>query len=641
MKQPHAPETTLQASQERFRILVDCVQDYAIFMLDPEGYILTWNAGASRIKGYEEAEIVGEHFSKFYSEVDLKAGKPESELRRARQEGRVTDEGWRIRKDGTRFWGLVVITTMRDDHGEIVGFAKVTRDLTERKAIEEKLRASEEQFRMLVQGVEDYAIYLLDPNGTIVTWNTGAEKLKGYSAHDIIGKNFACFYTSAEVGAGRPQQNLEHARRTGHIRDEGLRVRKDGTTFMADVVLTALHDHKGNLRGFAKVTRDITEQVRSRALEAEKVAAETANKAKDDFLAALSHELRTPLMPALTAATLLAHNAERFPADLLEDVQTIRRNVQLEARLIDDLLDLTRLTRGKLELRFERADAHVLINDALKVAASDIAEKKLKVSSDLGAKKYCIWADSVRIEQVFWNLINNSVKFTPPGGKISVRTRNLPDGRFEFEITDNGIGIEPSLLRALFQPFEQGDRKITRQFGGLGLGLAISKQLVDLHEGKIEVESGGRSFGATFRVTLAVATAEQMDPTVATRSSRSPVKALRILLVEDHDDTRRTLSRLLTHFGHKVSVAETAERARALIDGENFDVLLSDIGLPDGSGYELMTEAKRKQRLKGVALTGFGSEGDVRRGREAGFDFHLTKPVDFHELRSVLDQIGK
>src|SRR5213594_355008 len=334
------------------------------------------------------------------------------------------------------------------------------------------LHQTAEQFHILVDSVEEYAIYLLDATGNVVTWNTGAEKIKGYKADEIIGKNFACFYTAEDVAGEKPQRNLREAAQRGHIRDEGPRVRKDGSTFEAEVILTALRDAKGKIRGYSKVTRDITDQIRSREFEAEKIAAEKASKAKDDFLAALSHELRTPLTPALAAATYLEDNAPKLPPEFVEDVQIIKRNVQLQARLIDDLLDLTRITRGKLQLTLEPVDANALARDATDIAHAAIAAKKLNVSTEFDAERPYILGDSIRLQQVFWNLINNAVKFTSSGGQIVIRTSNDDTGRFNFEITDNGIGIEHERLGSLFTPFEQADASVARQFGGLGLGLA-------------------------------------------------------------------------------------------------------------------------------------------------------------------------
>jgi PAS domain S-box-containing protein len=501
-----------------------------------------------------------------------------------------------------------------------------------------ELHETVEQFHILVDSVEEYAIYLLDPNGNIITWNTGAEKIKGYSTEEIIGKNFASFYTADEVAAGKPQRNLREASRRGYIRDQGLRVRKDGSTFEAEVVITTLRDETGEIRGFSKVTRDITDQIRTREFEAEKIAAQKASKAKDDFLAALSHELRTPLTPALAAATYLQDNAEKLPPEFAEDIEIIKRNVQLQARLIDDLLDLTRIARGKLHLELEDCDAHAIIENALEIAHSGIAAKQLNISTELAAKEYHILADCIRLQQVFWNLINNAVKFTPQGGQITIRTSNDKAGRLHFEITDTGIGIEPQRLASLFQPFEQADPSVTRQFGGLGLGLAISKRLVDLHHGKIEAESRGRSFGATFKVVLDTLPQGAAAIGLNNRFGNKTSKALRLLLVEDHQDTRRTLSRLLTHFGHNVVTADNVEGAINIIGSNNIDAVLCDIGLPDGSGYEVAAHARASGGIKTIALTGFGTEQDVQRSKEAGFDFHLVKPINFQELRTVLEE---
>ncbi|HMH44488.1 MAG TPA: ATP-binding protein [Pyrinomonadaceae bacterium] len=502
------------------------------------------------------------------------------------------------------------------------------------------LQETEEQFHMLVDSVEEYAIYMLDPTGNIVTWNAGAQKIKQYTAEEITGKNFACFYTAEDVAAEKPQRNLREAARKGHIREQGLRVRKDGSTFHAEVVLTALRDGAGKIRGFSKVTRDVTDQIRSRETEAAKIAAEKASKTKDNFLAALSHELRTPLTPALAAANYLAANAAKLPAEFVEDIEIIKRNVRLQARLIDDLLDLTRVTRGKLDLQFEDVDAHILVRDAIDIANSAIAAKKLTFSAHLNAEEHYIRADSIRIQQVFWNLINNAVKFTPSDGKIDIRTSNDDHGRFRFEITDNGIGIEVDRQASLFAPFEQADPSISRQFGGLGLGLAISKHLINLHGGTIEARSRGRSYGSTFTLALDAVTKRTEKSGVDSQTPRKPAKSLRILLIEDHNDTRQTLSRLLTHFGHQISVADNTQSALEIVQSQKFDVVLSDIGLPDGSGYDVISQVKRKQPVKAVAITGFGTDEDVRRGKEAGFDFHLIKPIDVHELRNVLDQVA-
>lgn len=628
-----------QDSDARFRLMVESIRDYAIFMLDVDGNVASWNIGAERLKQYRAEEIIGQHFSKFYPPEDIRNDKPGRELVRAIADGRVEDEGWRIRKDGTRFWALVVITAIFDERGSLTGFGKVTRDLTERRAAEQELRANEEQLRLLIERVEEYAIYLLDPSGRVKTWNSGATKIKQFAATEIIGKHFACFYTDEDVAAGRPQRNLEDAARLGHLRDQGLRVRKDGTTFHADVVITALRDRNGQLRGFSKVTRDMTDQLRIREIEAEKMAAEKANLAKDEFLATLSHELRTPLTPALAAASYIAENIGEVPAKFTDDIHTIRRNVQLEARLIDDLLDLTRISTGKIELHEQRVDAHAVSRDALLIARSDIHRKRLKVATQWDAQEHFIWADPVRIEQVFWNLINNAVKFTGSEGEVSIQTWN-EGGNFHFAITDTGIGIEAGRQETLFKAFEQGERGISRQFGGLGLGLAICKNLVELHGGTVAVNSRGRGFGTTATVILKCFIAGGVTPVEAEPHSTENPAQMRILLVEDHDDTRRVLARLLFHFGYEVTMSASVEEALQAFRTQPFDAILSDIGLPDGTGYDVISEAKRSSDVRGVALTGFGMSEDIRRSKEAGFDFHLTKPVDVSELRTVLRKLG-
>ncbi len=510
----------------------------------------------------------------------------------------------------------------------------------EDRSTKSALRRTAEQFHILIDSVEEYAIYMLDPTGTVVTWNAGAQKIKQYTSEEIIGKNFACFYTAEDVAAEKPQRNLREAARRGHIRDQGPRVRKDGSIFQAEIVLTALRDSSGNIRGYSKVTRDITDQIRIREFETDKIAAEKANNAKDDFLAALSHELRTPLTPVLAAVTYLANNASKLPSEFEQDLKIIKRNVQLQARLIDDLLDLTRITRGKLQLHLAPVDANALVREAIETASSAFAAKKSKVSVELNAKKNQVLGDSIRLQQAFWNLINNAVKFTSPSGQIAIRTYNDDGGHFHFEITDNGIGIERGRLAFLFTPFEQADPSITRQFGGLGLGLAISKHLIDLHNGRIEAESRGRSFGATFRVTLDVLAEGARKTWADSASPRHAAKQLRILLVEDHRDTRHALSRLLTHFGHHILVADNIRSALEIMASQGFDVVLCDIGLPDGTGHEVVVQAKRKGPIKAVAITGFGTDEDIRRSKDAGFDFHLIKPIDIDELQGVLGQVG-
>lgn len=626
-----------EQSEQKFRLLVASVKDYAIFMLDLDGKVMSWNAGAERIKGYSADEVIGSHFSRFYPTEDIIAGKPEWELKEAVANGRVEDEGWRVRKDGSRFWADVVITPLWNEEGELQGFAKVVRDLTERKIAEEKQRASEEQFRLLVASVQEYAIFMLDPTGHVATWNAGAQRIKGYTFEEIVDQSFERFYLPEDRIKGKPARLLEIAKKEGSVHDLGPRMRKDGSVFQAEVVITAIRDEGGTLLGFSKVTHDITEQIRIREMETARIAAEKANAAKDEFLAVLSHELRTPMTPVLAAASYLVENASKLPPELREEVRTIRRNVQLEAQLIDDLLDLTRISRGKIELSPEVVDLHTVLFDVIEICKEDITAKGLEISTAIHAQEHWAWADPVRIRQVFWNIVNNAVKFTPSNGRITIRSANDERGNIRVDIIDTGIGIAPENLGRIFSAFEQGERGVTRRFGGLGLGLAITRSLVEMHHGTISVSSEGKGRGTCFNITLP----HSLHP----KPSKEPqepvklVKSLRILLVDDHEDTRRILSKLLEQRKHRVSTAGSIQSALECLETNQFDVLISDIGLPDGSGHELMRAVKDRQSLKSIALSGFGMPEDLHRSHEAGFDHHLIKPVDFQNLQSVLGRL--
>jgi PAS domain S-box-containing protein len=507
------------------------------------------------------------------------------------------------------------------------------RDVTERNQaglISQRLAA-------IVDSSDD-AIVGKDLNSTVTSWNAGAERIFGYSASEMIGTSIMRLIPADHQE--EEYQILSRIRRGERVDPiETVRVGKDGRLIDVSITVSPIKDSAGNVVGASKVGRDISERKRAEErLREAKISAERANQAKDHFLAVLSHELRTPLAPALAAASYLAEQPE-FPPHLREEVTAIRRNVQFEARLIDDLLDLTRITRGKLQLHPEAVDAHRLVQNALTIVHEDAARKGLNVVTDLSAKEHHVWADPIRIQQVFWNLLNNAVKFTPQGGLITIRTSNNEE-RFTFEITDTGVGIEQEHQARIFNAFEQGEVSTIRQFGGLGLGLTISQTLLKLHAGTISVQSEGRNRGARFTVTLdALHEPIAASPESTTREFAIE-KSVRLLVVDDHADTRRILSRLLGKCGHEVSTADCGQRALKLMETEKFDVLISDIGLPDTSGYELVREAKRRQPVQGIALSGFGMEEDVRRSLEAGFDYHLTKPVELHELRSLLQKIA-
>ena len=371
-----------------------------------------------------------------------------------------------------------------------------------------------------------------------------------------------------------------------------------------------------------------------RAAQNARTEAEHANSAKDQFLAMLSHELRTPLMPVL-ASVLAIENEQALPENIRESLQMIRRNVELEARLIDDLLDLTRISKGKVQLNFEIVDAHKLLRNALEICHAEIEQKRLALHLDLAARKVRLKADPARLQQIFWNLIKNAVKFTPNGGQLSVRTSNNSTDQLCVEIIDTGVGIDREALPKIFDAFEQGG---STQLGGLGLGLAISKALVEIHKGAITAESAGRNKGAKFTLVFPISSQadDQTTPAVSPASTRR--QSMRILLVEDHEDTNRSLTNLLRRRGYHVQSAGNLQSALDLSAKEEFDVLISDLGLPDGSGIDLMQTMHSERPLLGIALTGFGMEDDIRKSRDAGFKHHLVKPIDLNKLDSLIQE---
>jgi hypothetical protein len=378
-----------------------------------------------------------------------------------------------------------------------------------------------------------------------------------------------------------------------------------------------------------------------RALQEALAEAKSANDAKDHFLAVLSHELRTPLTPILVTASLLESDP-RFPEEMLPDLQSIRRNAALETRLIDDLLDVARITNGKLELHRTEVRVNRLLDQTLEMYRAEMHQKELELTTRWNAGSDAVDGDPARLQQVFWNLIKNAVKFTPDSGRIIVETRNDADGRVRIDVGDTGIGIEPSNVTRVFNAFDQGDRSVVRRFGGLGLGLSISRALVELHGGTIEAASEGAGRGTTFTVHLPVARFAEQRP--MRQQPAAPLDAddrkLRILLVEDHEATSRVMTRLLKSFGHDVRAAGSVAAARKAAALEDFDLLISDVGLPDGTGLELMRELRLHRPVRGIALTGYGTEEDLKLTADAGFAEHLTKPIEPGRLKEAIDRLA-
>jgi signal transduction histidine kinase/CheY-like chemotaxis protein len=426
---------------------------------------------------------------------------------------------------------------------------------------------------------------------------------------------------------GTPFQAVEHP-----LKD------KSGVTHFLDINLLRLQGAKETVQGVLYLVEDKTRDV---TLRQELIA---ANAAKDQFLAQLSHELRSPLTPVLAMV-------EEIEADMpdsgpvKEACEVVRRNVELEARLIDDLLDITRISKGKLQLTFEPISIHQILQRAYEICRNEIEAKTLDVNFGFRAVQTYVRGDPARLQQVFWNLIKNSVKFTPENGRISIETLNPVPGKIEVRVTDTGIGIEPETIGKIFNAFEQGQSDITRRYGGLGLGLTISKTLIDAHGGHIRVQSSGKNKGAMFTVDLNTIEGpverdgHREDRPVHRKPDATVANHRRVLLVDDHHDTCLGMKRMLERRGYQITIAHSAEQAVEKVRTEEFDLLISDIGLPDRSGYDLIREVRLNKPLPAIALSGFGTEQDVNQAREAGFAEHLTKPINFERLEKTIQSL--
>ncbi|HEV3010073.1 MAG TPA: PAS domain-containing sensor histidine kinase, partial [Burkholderiales bacterium] len=394
-----------------YQVMVEQTKDYALFILDREGRVMTWNLGAQRLKGYAPEEIIGRHFSTFYTREAVDSGWPQHELKVAESEGRFEDEGWRVRKDGARFWANVVITALRDEGGKLLGFSKITRDVTERKLHEEALRQSEERFRLLIEGVVDYAIFMLDPEGMITSWNAGAERIKGYGRDEILGKHLSRFYLPEDVEAGKPWEELATARRDGRAESEGWRVRKNGERFWARAVVSSLYDDAGHLRGFAKVTQDLTDQRHLHDLE-------KAARHVNEFIATLAHELRNPLAPIRAAVQVMAMAPAGDPAQETMRKTIDRQSAQL-TRIVNDMVDISRITRGAVAIEHAPVDLAEVARRAVETAAPLIEAARHKLDLEL-PHGVVVDGDVQRLTQLVTNLLNNAARYTPEGGAISL-----------------------------------------------------------------------------------------------------------------------------------------------------------------------------------------------------------------------------
>jgi PAS domain S-box-containing protein len=616
----------LRDSKEHFDQLIAAVDDCAIFRLGLDGTVMDWNSGAFRLKGYTAAEIVGENVARFYAAEDLQRGLPELELSTALQTGKFSDEGWRYRKDGSRFWAAVTIKAIHDATGSVVGFLKIIRDLTDRKQVENAARDSEARLRLLIESVQDYAIFLLDPEGHIVSWNSGARRIKQYEEWEIVGAHFSLFYPPEALAIGLPATLLREALREGRAEDEGWRVRKDGTRFWGNVIITALYNDQQELRGFAKITRDLTGQRQIESLR-------ESGKRKDAFLATLAHELRNPLAPILTAVEMLQRRPED-QAMVLKLSGILQTQVGQMTHLIDDLLDMARITSGKIVLQKSIVLLSEIVETAVQTVQPALSERHHEFRCTLPPEPVAMEVDPHRLVQILANLLSNAAKYTPVHGLIQLQASVREGGEVEIVVKDNGNGIPAVLQRSIFELFDQG---VGGSPDGLGIGLTLVKTLTELHGGAISVFSQGEGRGSEFTLKIPLPQRVEAESAGAGQVGLPALDSKRILVADDSRNAADTLAMFLRQEGFDVVVAYDGDEAVAVAKQFAPKLAFLDLGMPKRDGMEAARVIRRA--FPGIilaALSGWGAESDRLRTAEAGFDLHLVKPSSPEELRRVL-----
>ncbi|SEM42256.1 PAS domain S-box-containing protein [Bosea lupini] len=627
---------------ERYRLLVESVTDYAIYMLDPQGTVISWNPGARRFKGYEDHEIIGQPFSRFYTEEDRAAGLPERALGQAAETGRFESEGWRVRKDGTRFWANAVIDAIINPAtGRVLGYAKVTRDLTERRQADEALRRSEEKFRLLVQGVTDYAIYMLDADGIVTNWNAGAQRIKGYAPDEIIGRHFSLFYTPEDREKGEPQRTLQAAIDNGSAEKEGWRIRKNGETFWASVVIDPIRDDAGEVIGFAKVTRDLTEQ---RKVQAELDAAREA----------LFQAQKIEALGQLTGG--VAHDFNNLLTAVLGSLELVRRQIgdERQLNLIDNAIKGASrgisLTQRMLSFaRKQELALQPVAVDVLVAEMGDLLQRSLgpliRIETDFPADLATAAADSNQLEAAVLNLAVNARDAMPEGGVLRVGAKNesvgrghrsgLPDGDYiRLSVADTGSGMDAKTLAQATEPFFT-----TKGVGkGTGLGLSMVHGMAEQLGGRLQLTSHvGR--GTTVEIWLPVAsaiiTAEPVQLPVETKMETAmEPRPLTVLAVDDDALVLMNTTALLEDLGHKVIEASSGREALSVLENNEIDLLITDHAMPQMTGAQLITEVgQRWPNVPVILATGYA---DLPAGAGAGV-LRLNKPFWQADLEKAVN----
>lgn len=756
--------TWLLDSENRFRLMVESIEDYAMFMVDLDGFITSWNRGAERLTGYADIEAIGRHFSMLYPKETLDKDHAIHELMMAQTHGRYEEEGIRVRKNGTYYHAQIIVWRVDNNEGNTVGYAKITRDVTALKQAQQRealLFESENRFRLMVESIDDYAMFMVDLKGFITSWNRGAERLTGYTENEALGQPFSIFYPKNELSDDHTIYELNMARKNGHYEEEGQRVRKDGSVYHAQLIVWPVEDKSGEIVGFAKITRDISvRKMAERALKDseakfrimtdampqmvwsalpdgkqdyinrqwfhftgvgdkndarkewlelvhpddkgvvretwqysissgdnfegqfrlqhrsgnyrwalgralpvrneqgrvtrwmgtltdihEQKRAETAlyesARRKDEYLAMLAHELRNPLAPIRNSTELLRRLCKTEDA-IVGGLEVIDRQVVHMTRLIDDLLDVARISRGKIELRKENFELGELVHHTANDFKADYENKGVDLSIIIPDKAIQIYADRTRIAQAVGNLLHNALKFTEPQGQVCVSLieETLNDKPFGIvTVRDTGIGIEPNLLEQLFEPFVQGNQDLARSKGGLGLGLALIKGFANLHGGNVRASSAGPGCGSEFIFQVPLLTG--INPVRQPAPERVTSIPLNVVLIDDNRDMVETLAALLSLDGHEVKCAYDGESGLQLVKSIKPDLIFCDIGLPGGcDGYAVARSVREDSAISNtfmVALSGYGQEKDKKLALESGFDEHLLKPVDFNGLTTMIN----
>jgi PAS domain S-box-containing protein len=634
---PPGPGLEPVSGQRRFQLLVDAVKDYAIFMLDPQGIVSSWNAGAQRFKGYTANEIIGQHFSCFYTDEDRQAGVPQQALATAMAEGKYETEGWRVRQDGSRFWASVVINPIRDQDGNLFGFAKITRDITERKAAETALRQSQEQFRLLVQGVTDYAIFMLNPTGHVISWNLGAQRMKGYAAAEIIGQHFSRFYTDEDRAADVPLRALQTAEREGRFETEGCRVRQDGSYFWASVVIDAIHDENGSLIGFGKVTRDITERRQvQKALEEAREALFQSQKmeAVGQLTGGVAHDFNNLLQTISGSLEVVEQRLTAGRIDVAQHIAMARTAVDRATALTQRLLAFAR----RQPLKPEYTNLNTLVpgmRDLIQKSVGEAVQVELRLAEEL----WPIWADANQIENALLNLAINARDAMPSGGRLQLETSNThldrayvesepglqPGDYVMLAVTDTGTGMPPDVLARAFEPFFT-----TKPVGqGTGLGLSQLYGFARQSGGHVRIESEvGR--GTLVRMYLPRhCGAEEATPEMPPEPSPQVQMKRSVLVVEDEALVRMLLVEALEDQGYTVLEADNGNTALDIVTSpERIDLLATDVGLPGFNGRQLAEMARSlRPGLKVLFLTGYAYDATLDKEVLSPNTQLLGKPV--------------